>query len=304
MKQLAHALLLLLSLAGCSQPASPPADNGVGPATQPTAAVPGNDSPAPSSGPSAAPSEAQTSAPSEAPGRPVKEQSLAYGEIGNHNLDGFLAMPADAAEPLPGLLVIHGSSGLDDHIRAVTRRLAGEGYIVLAVDLYNGAAATTPEAAQTLVRKALAAPDDIRSNLSQAHEYLEKYAFSPTVGVIGLGFGGRLALQTALDTPKGLGAAVIYEGALIQDRKALETLKVPLLGFFGERDTVIPVADVLTFRSTLQSLGKDAQIRVYSRVGHKFTNPADRNYDAEAAADSWQRTLEFLDAHLRAGDGA
>ena len=67
------------------------------------------------------------------------------------NLVGYLAMPQDAAEPLPGIIVIHEWWGLNDNIKAMTRRLAGEGYVALAVDLYGGATAETPEAAQALM---------------------------------------------------------------------------------------------------------------------------------------------------------
>ena len=66
------------------------------------------------------------------------EQTLAYGEGTRSNLVGYLAMPQDAAEPLPGIIVIHEWWGLNDDIKAMTRRLAGEGYVALAVDLYGG----------------------------------------------------------------------------------------------------------------------------------------------------------------------
>ncbi len=80
----------------------------------------------------------------DAPKAPLLEQEVAYGEAQKRNLVGFLAMPRDAAEPLPGIIVIHEWWGLNDEIKAMTRRLAGEGYVALAVDLYGGATATTP----------------------------------------------------------------------------------------------------------------------------------------------------------------
>jgi carboxymethylenebutenolidase len=66
---------------------------------------------------------------------PVLVQELAYGEGARSNLVGYLAMPQDAAEPLPGVIVIHEWWGLNENIKAMTRRLAGEGYVALAVDL-------------------------------------------------------------------------------------------------------------------------------------------------------------------------
>ncbi len=90
------------------------------------------------------------------------EQELAYGEGARSNLVGYLAMPQDAAEPLPGIIVIHEWWGLNDNIKAMTRRLAGEGYVALAVDLYGGATAETPDAAQALMSALLDEPDAAR----------------------------------------------------------------------------------------------------------------------------------------------
>ena len=132
-----------------------------------------------------------TPAAEAAPAVPVLEQELAYGEGQRNNLVGYLAMPQDAAEPLPGIIVIHEWWGLNDNIKAMTRRLAGEGYVVLAVDLYGGATAETPEAAQALMTALLAEPDAARRNLGQAYDYLEKYAFAPRIGDHRLVLGRR-----------------------------------------------------------------------------------------------------------------
>ncbi len=133
-----------------------------------------------------------TPAAEAAPAVPVLEQELAYGEGQRNNLVGYLAMPQDAAEPLPGIIVIHEWWGLNDNIKAMTRRLAGEGYVALAVDLYGGATAETPEAAQALMTALLAEPDAARRNLGQAYDYLEKYAFAPRIASHRLVFGRRL----------------------------------------------------------------------------------------------------------------
>ena len=76
---------------------------------------------------------------------------MIYGNVGGHEVTGYLARPKDATGPLPGLLVIHEWWGLNDNIRAMTRRLAGEGYVALAVDLYGGQVADTPEQARELM---------------------------------------------------------------------------------------------------------------------------------------------------------
>jgi carboxymethylenebutenolidase len=240
-----------------------------------------------------------------APAVPVIEQELAYGEAGTRNLVGFLAMPGDAAEPLPGLIVIHEWWGLNDNIKAMTRRLAGEGYVALAVDLYGGRLAGTPEEARALMTELVAAPDAARVNLTQAYEYLTKYAFAPTVGSIGWCLGGGWSLQTALLLPEELDAMVMYYGQVVTDEERLATLRMPLLGHFAALDESVPIRDVQAFRSTLNRLGKAAQILIYPDVEHAFANPSGGAYDAAAAEKAWSETVTFLRQHLRpSGSGA
>jgi hypothetical protein len=105
------------------------------------------------------------------------EQNLPYGESEQGNLVGFLAMPEEAAEPLPGLLLFHEWWGLTEEIKTVARRLAREGYIVLATDFYGGRVAQDVAGAQALMTELVAAPERTRDNIRQAYQYLERLAF-------------------------------------------------------------------------------------------------------------------------------
>jgi carboxymethylenebutenolidase len=233
------------------------------------------------------------------PAVPVLEQQLAYGEGTRSNLVGYLAMPGDATEPLPGVIMIHEWWGLNDNIRAMARRLAGEGYVVLAVDLYGGATAETPEAAQALMTALLAEPETANRNVSQAYDYLEKYALAPRIASIGWCLGGGVSLQTALLYPNALDAMVMYYGQIVSDRARLATINVPLLGFFGAEDESIPVRGVQDFRATLRELGKNAEILIVPRAEHAFANPSGGNYDEQAANEAWDKTLAFLERNLK-----
>jgi len=208
-------------------------------------------------------------------------------------------MPGDAAEPLPGIIVIHEWWGLNDNIKAMTRQLAAEGYVVLAVDLYGGATAETPEDAERLMAATLGEGDLTARNLRQAYDYLEKYALAPRVAAIGWCLGGAWSLETALLLPDMLDAMVMYYGLPITNRERLATLEMPVLGFFGGLDASIPVRQVQDFRSTLQELGKNAEVLIYPRADHAFANPSGGNYNAEAAEESWDKTLAFLARHLK-----
>lgn len=284
---------LLAGLLAACQPSTPPAPSG--PTPSPTAGVP-------QSPPAAAPAAAAP--PAAAPAVPLLEQDVAYGEGQKTNLVGFLAMPRDAAEPLPGLIVIHEWWGLNDQIKNVTRRLAAEGYVALAVDLYDGATATTPEKAQQLMTTHLGDVEVGRKNLRQAYDYLEKYALAPRIGSIGWDLGGAWSLQTALLYPDQLDAAVFYYGQVFAERDQLAKLKMPLLGFFGSEDKSIPVRDVQTFRSALNDLGKNAEILVTIGANHGFASPGNDNYNQRFADEAWSKTLEFLRHNLKVADSA
>ncbi len=236
--------------------------------------------------------------------RPLLEQNLAYGEAEGQNLTGFLAMPADAAEPLPGLVIIHEWWGLNDNIKAMTRRFAGAGYVALAVDLYGGRIAEDTSAAQALMTEIVTEPDGVRENLRQAYEYLDRYAFAPSVGSVGWCLGGGWSLQTALMLPRELDAMVMYYGRLVSDEEMLDSLQMPVMGHFGEQDASIPIREVQEFRNTLSRLGKQAEIHIYSGADHAFANPSGGAYSPVAAEVSWERTIDFLNANLSRTDFA
>jgi len=243
---------------------------------------------------------ASTAASTPPAARAIGEQ-IAYGEIGAQNLRGYLAMPADVTGPLPGIIVIHEWWGLNDNIRKMTRRLAGEGYMALAVDLYRGQVADNPEDARKLMVQMLKAPEKADENLRQAYTYLKKTVGVPRIGVIGWCLGGGWALRTVLLFPQQLDAAVIYYGSVGVSEKELKPVQVPILGFFGSEDRAISVNSVETFRSTLKRLGKQADIRIYQGAGHAFANPSGTHYQAFAAQDAWHRTLAFLGEKLASG---
>jgi carboxymethylenebutenolidase len=276
---------------------------GCGSSEEPAAAA--TASPASNAPPTAAERQpaAATPAPA-APGAqavPIFEQTLAYGEGRRSNLVGYLAMPQDAAEPLPGIIVIHEWWGLNDDIKAMTRRLAGEGYVALAVDLYGGKTAATPDAAEALTIDVYADPDATRRNLQQAYDYLEKYAFAPRIATIGWDLGGEWSLQTALQYPGALDAAVMYYGrGVFMDRDRLAPLNVPVLGFYGGDDKSIPVRQVQEFRARLLELGKNAEVLIVPHADHSFANPSSASYNVQAANEAWTTTLAFLERHLKA----
>jgi carboxymethylenebutenolidase len=234
-----------------------------------------------------------------APARPVESEEVTYGTLNGTPITGYLARPSNVTEPLPALIVIHEFWGLNDNIKMMTERLAGEGYTALAVDLF-GQAADTREQARAQTNAALENPQQLQENLRQAYQYLETTQQATKIGSIGWCFGGSWSLQTALLFPDQLDATVIYYGGqLVTDPAVLRSLQVPILGLFGALDTNPPVDTVRAFESALNSLGKSVEVHIYEDANHAFANPSGTRYNAEAAEDAWAKTIAFLNEHLK-----
>jgi carboxymethylenebutenolidase len=227
----------------------------------------------------------------------VIDEELVYGATEDHNLTGYLVLPADAVD-VPGVIMIHEWWGLNDNIKAMARRLAGEGYAVLAIDLYAGETATTTARAENLMATAMSNREATLDNIRQAHAYLDQFALAPRIATLGWCLGGGWSLEAALALGEDVDAAVMFYGRVINDDDLLAPLESPLLGLFAEADESIPVSDVQQFRSRLRALGKDAQVLIYSDVNHAFANPSGTAYNQTAAEEAWAETLTFLDERL------
>lgn len=227
----------------------------------------------------------------------LSDPAMPYAESGDDLIYGYFAAPSDVVEPLPALIVIHEWWGLNDNIRAMADQLAGEGYMVLAVDLYGGKTAETPGAARELMLKVVEEPEMAKANIRAAYEFLE-VAGAPRIGSLGWCFGGGWSLAAAQMLPDDLDASVIYYGQVTGDEEKLRPVNAPILGLFAANDAGIKVESVEAFRNALERLRKEHEIHIYPDVGHAFANPTGNNYNADAATDAWAKTLDFLERHL------
>ncbi len=235
------------------------------------------------------------------PAVPVVGEDMVYATVEGQSVKGYLARPksASAEAALPAIIAIHEWWGLNDNIKATARRLAGEGYTVLALDLYGGEVADEPTQAKDLMRTVVDNPGPAQDNITQAAQLLTDRYRAPKIGSIGWCFGGNWSLRTGLLLPN-LEAMAIYYGQLILAPEALDGLDMPIIGFFGEDDSSIPVQDVENFKKTLDNLGKTVSINLYPGVGHAFANPSGNNYNPAAAEDAWKKTTAFFAKYLQA----
>jgi carboxymethylenebutenolidase len=230
------------------------------------------------------------------PAAEAEGAEVTYATVEGKPVSGYLAHPKGASGA-PGIIVIHEWWGLNDNVRAMARRLAGEGYAALAVNLYGGETAATAEEARRLMQASTEHEGALEENLRQAYAYLQGHG-APKIGVIGWCFGGGWSLRTALLLPDKIAATVIFYGRLETDPAKLKPLAMPIIGFFGSEDRGIPVESVRAFEAALKGLGKDVEIHVYQGANHAFANPSGERYDATAAEDAWARTVAFLKKSL------
>lgn len=206
---------------------------------------------------------------------------------------GLFVRP-DAEGAYPGVILIHEWWGLNDGIKDAARNLAAQGYLVLAVDLYDGKVAATPEEARTYTSSL----DQAKAieNMRAALTFLEAKG-AGKLASLGWCFGGGQSLQLALN--QDLDATVIYYGRLETDPAKLKAVNQPVLGVFGEADASIPVESVRAFAAALDGLKVENEVYVYPGVGHAFANPSGANYAPKETEDAWLKTLDFLARHLR-----
>jgi carboxymethylenebutenolidase len=216
---------------------------------------------------------------------------------GERALDAYLALPA--AQHGVGVLVIQEWWGLVPHIRDVCDRLAREGFVALAPDLYRGERASDPDAASRLMMHldiARASED-----LATAVTHLRNHSAvdGARVGCIGFCMGGQLALAAACANP-AIGALVDCYGIHPEVHPDLRALRAPVFGIFAENDAFVPPQVAQKLESDLRDAGARVHIKVYVGVQHAFMNDSRPDvYDAPAAAEAWNDLLAFLRAELR-----
>lgn len=224
--------------------------------------------------------------------------------------NGYLVYPSASNEnksgnnngTLPAVVMVHENKGLNDHIKNMANLLARNGYVVLAVDLFKGEVTTDRNRSSELTQYIRDNPDIATANLQSAVKYLASLPNVNAEKIASLGwcFGGAQSLQLALNSQDHpLSATVIYYGRLITDNATLAKIKWPVLGIFGDQDSSIPVDTVKAFESALNSNNIPNEIYIFKGVGHAFANPSGDNYAPTETKDAWNKTLSFLDKHLR-----
>jgi carboxymethylenebutenolidase len=224
-------------------------------------------------------------------GQLVKYQS------GEETVEAYLATPSGPG-PFPAIVVFHEWWGLNDWIKQNVDLLAERGYVAIAIDLYRGHMAKTPEDAGSLMRSI---PNQRAiQDMKAVTAYLKTLTdvIPNRLGAIGWSMGGGYALTMAL-TITDLDACIVNYGRLINEKDSLERITCPILGIFGEDDRGIPVLSIRAFKQASTEIGKSVDIIMYPGVAAAFMNENDkRAYNVNASKDAWDRIFSFLNQTL------
>jgi len=211
-------------------------------------------------------------------------------------LEAYLAQPAGDGQH-PAVVVIHELYGLNDNIRDIARRFAGEGYVALAVDMFSGG----PSRPLCIMRvmSALVLRPLNNAGLDILRDAIDWLQQRPDVdgdriGAVGYCMGGGYALALAC-VENDLKASSAYYGLNPGPLSALRRA-CPIVGSYPEQDWSARSARRL--EKALTRYGIPHDVKTYAGARHSFFNDTLDTYDPEAAADSWQRTLAFFREHM------
>lgn len=229
---------------------------------------------------------------------------------GKEVLHGYLTRPKVVGY-YPGLMLLHEIFGLTDHIKAVADRLAMEGFVVLAPDLFTRESGWTEVSDMaTLDARFADIPDRrILQDLRESYSYLlgiHQVKFDQS-GALGFSMGGTYALMHAAQN-KQVKACVSFYGRLNYKDAAPNRPQSPMevnrtvactpLLILGDQDAAVTPAEAEAYQTRMVQLGKACEVIVYPGAGHGFFNDTRPAYNAAAAGDAWVKTLEYLRKYL------
>ncbi|RMH35318.1 MAG: dienelactone hydrolase family protein [Nitrospirae bacterium] len=232
--------------------------------------------------------------------QPIREEMVEYPGEGV-TLRAYVAIPHGVSRA-PAVIVVQEWWGLNDHIKDIARRLAREGYVAIAPDLYSrlGHKVTADPNEAGRLMNSLAQEDGLK-DLKATLAYLKtRPEVDPNrLGITGFCMGGGYALMLPCVTTD-IKAAVPFYGPIPNPDTPLQQLSAPVLYIYGEDDGWITKADVERLKAALKKYNKPGEVKTYPGCPHAFFNDTRPDvYKPAEAQDAWSRMLRFFDQHLR-----
>jgi carboxymethylenebutenolidase len=222
----------------------------------------------------------------------INPQYLTYTS-GGYDLRAFAAVPPQGG---PGIIVLHAWWGLTSFFEGLCVRLAEQGFVALAPDLYGGVTANTVEQAQQALDN-----NDFERSRAAASAALEKIRGLPgvqpgRVGVIGFSMGAAWAVTLSAEFPQDIAAAVLFYGVDMVD---FSQAQAAYQGHFSPTDEWEPVEGIRLMERSMQAAGREVEFFFYPGTGHWFfEDNHPEAYQAEAAKQAWERTITFFKTRL------
>ena len=225
------------------------------------------------------------------------------------NMPAWYARPAEAKGPLPVVLVVQEIFGVHEYIRDICRRLAAEGYLAVAPELYfrQGDPSEYSDITQLLSGLVSKVPDaQVLADLDHVANWAAKHGGDMrNMAITGFCWGGRIVWLYAAHNPQ-LKAGVAWYGQLAGEKTMKQPkhpidiavdLNAPVLGLYGAQDSGIPQESIEAMRQALHAANAAAEIIVYPEAGHAFHADYRPSYHEESAKDGWQRMLAWFDQY-------
>jgi carboxymethylenebutenolidase len=222
--------------------------------------------------------------------------------MGDVNLHTWVEYPAGAGKA-PLVIVMQHGPGMDDWQRALADQLAQQGFIAVAVDLYsglgpNGGNWDSFEGIDAALRAAgKLMPEEAIRRYKAAYDYgIKLPRASGKVATVGFCAGGNYSFRFAGEVPE-IDAAVVFYGTQ-PSAEIMAKIKAPVLGFYGEDDARV-TSTVEPTVAAMKQLSKSYEPHIYPHATHGFLEFQDLAGNPAATADSWARTIAFLNQHLK-----
>ncbi|GMU93098.1 MAG: hypothetical protein AMXMBFR4_21560 [Candidatus Hydrogenedentota bacterium] len=234
----------------------------------------------------------------------VKTEMIEYKD-GGTVLEGMLAYDDSSTEKRPGVLVVHEWWGLNDHAKTSARRLAEEGFVAFAADIYGkGVKTDDPAVAGNLSGEFRTDREKLRRRAKAGLDVLRSFQFTDPakLAAIGYCFGGMTVLELAR-SGEPMQGVVSFHGALNSPAPAVAgNIKARVLICHGADDPFVPDEEVAAFKREMDEAKADYAFKAYAGAQHSFTNPdVDRHkldgakYNAAADKQSWADMKAFFE---------
>lgn len=245
---------------------------------------------------------------------PVTSEWVTFPSLGGE-IRGYLALP-EGEDRLPAVIMAHENLGVTEHRQEVTRRLAGEGFATLTVDMYSRIGGQPPSdyssPEERRVKAFLSASDDQAvPDMLAGLRYLATVPRADTsrAGIIGFCLGGGTALAASLLGDAFKAAVVLYALPILLPEYAASgrpvdriaqapAIRCPMQFHFGELDQVIPLDQVHRLGAAAATSGLPVETHTYPEAGHAYHDDTHPNFAPDAAAQSWERALRWFGEYL------